>query len=167
MTKPATVPELRNAVSEILSRPEMEHWWFYEEQVRQAAKSYDLDQMELIHWYFTSYWDATPEEDTTSLNSLIEALYILKEQRGYTKAAHFFTVESMQAIDSFAAAVNNRSSDLTGYSEMVNEIFIRPEAGPVMTHLICDRNITSWEVIAPLLDDLLSSDSRAMTSGLL
>lgn len=160
---------LRDTIMGILTRPDMDAWVFYEENVNDAFTKGDTDRLEIILWYFTDYWDSVPARKF-ALSSFEDGLFSLRRDRGYKFAASLFTVESVHAIDQFGAAISNRSSDddgLKGYQEMLNEIFIRPEAGAVMEHLVCERGITDWEDIEPMLDDLLSADAPVLTRGIL
>jgi hypothetical protein len=169
MTTAPSAESLRDTIMGVLARSDMDAWLFYEENVNDAFDKGDTDRLEMILWYFTDYWGSGPAR-AFALNSFEDGLFALRRDRGYKFAAHLFTVKSVYAVRDFGAAVGERPSKgdgLIGYQEMINEIFIRPEAGPVMAHLVCERGITDWKDIEPMLDGLLSSEAPVLTRGIL
>lgn len=166
MSNELSVEELRRKAIRATYSVEMDDRSFFHASISRAARKRDADRLELIIWYLTTYWNSVPEPSDADFRSIVEAAIILKSRRKHDKVAQFFTVETLAEIDRFKDAIKTHNY-VKNYPELINEILVRPASGPVMVHLINDRNVYHWDEIRPLVDEILSADAEALAVGVL
>jgi hypothetical protein len=160
--------ELRDEANRLIDIADPEHLYgHYRAKIAKAYRKRDYDRLEIIIWYFSVYWASVNGEPETSLITVDEESSSLRSLRGYGKVARFVTVEALNEIDRFSKAVRLQGHLLKQSKELTNEIFVRPEAGRVMEHLICERGIYDWVEIKPMLEELLEAETQPLTNGML
>lgn len=161
----APLAQLRQQALAILNSPEMAHCVYYRSNVEKAFGRRDADKLEIIVWYLSVYLPSVGHLAEITLNDVEEAAVKLRSARRLTEVSHFFTVETLNAVEQLGQSLSRVR--VSGYSEVVNEIFMRPESLPVIEHLVHDRGLDRWKDIQPLLDDMLANPSPALIEGVL
>lgn len=153
-----------------LVTPEMHHLYHYKRDIARAQNRKDADTLRIIVWYLTDYWPATNATRNSSLHQMHEVATMLRRARNRKNVSQFFTTATFNEVERFEEALSRRVrqiSTITGYQEIIHEIYFRPEASPIMEHLICDRGILDWNDIQPILNDLLKAEVKPLLSGML
>lgn len=153
-----------------LVTPEMSHLYHYKRDIARAENKKDVDTLRIIVWYLTDYWPATNEVRNSSLHQMHEVATMLRQARSRKNVSQFFTTATFNEVERFEEVLCRKIRNLNtiiGYQEIIHEIYFRPEAGPVIEHLICDRGILEWKDIKPMIKDLLNAESTPLLSGIL
>jgi hypothetical protein len=151
-----------------LVSPEMNHLYHYKRDIARAENKKDADTLRIIVWYLTDYWPATNETSHSSLHQMHEVATMLRQARNRKNVSQFFTTATFNEVERFQEVLSRKNlNTITGYQEIIHEIYFRPEASPIMEHLICDRGILDWNDIKPMINDLLKAESKPLLSGVL
>jgi hypothetical protein len=135
-----------------------------------AENKKDADTLRIILWYLTDYWPATHETRNSSLHQMHEVAMMLRQARNRKNVSQFFTTATLNEVERFEEVLSRKVRNLNtiiGYQEVIHEIYFRPEASPIMEHLICDRGILDWNDIKPMINDLLKAEVKPLLSGML
>jgi hypothetical protein len=150
--------------------PELKGFNYYKRDIVRAENKKDADTLRIILWYLTDYWPATHETRNSSLHQMHEVATMLRQARNRKNVSQFFTTETFNEVERFEEVLSRKVRNLNtiiGYQEVIHEIYFRPEASPIMEHLICDRGILDWNDIKPMINDLLKAEVKPLLSGML
>jgi hypothetical protein len=148
----------------------MKHLYYYKRDIARAANKKDADTLRIIVWYLTDYWPATNETRHSSLHQMHEIATMLRQARNRKNVSQFFTTDTLNEVERLEEALSSKIWSLgtiTGYQEIVHEIYFRPETSPIIEHIICDRGVLDWNDIKPMLNDLLKAEVKPLLSGML